>query len=137
MKNTQAKEKVSYLRGLIDGQNIKDEAQRKLYAAIVDALSSIAQELSAHAEAIDDIDDSIVDLYDIVDELDEDMFDDDDLDFLEARCPHCGETVFFDHEMLEEDELICPACNAEIDILDDIGDDIEDEDDEDGDDDLL
>ena len=43
---------------------------------------------------------------------DEDYFDEDD--FVEVECPHCGETVYFDQEMLEGDDLICPNCNETI-----------------------
>lgn len=114
--NTKVKEKIAYLRGLIDGQNVKDDQQRAIYSAILETLDEIALKLDDHAEAIEDIDDSVVDIYDAIDEL-EDTYDFDDEDFVELECPHCGETVFFDHDMLAADELICPNCNENIDIL--------------------
>ena len=41
--------------------------------------------------------------------------DDFDDDFVEVECPHCGETVYFDQDMLESDEeLICPNCNKPV-----------------------
>ena len=31
------------------------------------------------------------------------------------RCPHCGETIYFDEDMLTEDgALICPNCNKPV-----------------------
>ena len=46
------------------------------------------------------------------DEEDEDGDDEDD-DFVELQCPECGETIYFDEDMLESgEELLCPNCNA-------------------------
>ena len=43
-------------------------------------------------------------------ELDEDGF-------IEVVCPHCGETVYFDEEMIDSDDgLICPNCNETIEF---------------------
>ena len=39
--------------------------------------------------------------------------DDEDDDFVELQCPECGETIYFDEDMLESgEELLCPNCNA-------------------------
>ena len=36
-----------------------------------------------------------------------------DYDFVELQCPECGETIYFDEDMLESgEELLCPNCNA-------------------------
>ena len=38
-------------------------------------------------------------------------------DFLEVVCPSCGETIYFDEDMLDsEDGLICPNCNEPVEI---------------------
>ena len=43
---------------------------------------------------------------------DEDEDEEDD-DFVELQCPECGETIYFDEDMLESgEELLCPNCNA-------------------------
>ena len=43
-----------------------------------------------------------------------DMEDD---DFFEVVCPSCGETIYFDEDMLDNpDGLICPNCNEPIEI---------------------
>ncbi len=118
MNVTKVKESVSYLRGLLDGLDVKSE-DRKIYAAITDALSAIGEALCEHAELIEEIDESVVDLYDILDEMDEDLDDDDD-DFMKIECPKCGDIVYFDYGMLTENDLLCPSCNEKIDILENI-----------------
>ena len=48
------------------------------------------------------------------DEDDEEPLED---DFLEVVCPSCGETIYFDEDMLDsEDGLICPNCNEPVEI---------------------
>ena len=35
----------------------------------------------------------------------------------QIECPNCGETVYFDVDMVDSEEgLICPNCNAEIEL---------------------
>ena len=47
---------------------------------------------------------------------DEDEDEEDD-DFFEVVCPSCGETIYFDEDMLDNpDGLICPNCNEPIEI---------------------
>ena len=53
-------------------------------------------------------------------ELDED-------DFIEVVCPHCGETVYFDEDMIDSDDgLICPNCNETIEFEIPGGEEVED-----------
>lgn len=119
------KEKVAYLRGLADGLNVQDEAQNKLTAAIIETLDAMADAIDDNEATMTEMDESIDDLYDALDELeeeccacecddDDDAFDEDD--FCEIICPSCGECVYFDQDMIDSDaDLICPNCNAPID----------------------
>lgn len=122
-----AKEKVAYLKGLLDGINTEDQNQKKLFDAIVDVLEAIADENEIHQAMLEDIGETLDDVVEEVDELDdviceelygecddddEDYFDDDD-DFVEVECSNCHNTVYFDKSMFEgEEELICPNCNS-------------------------
>lgn len=142
-------ERVAYLDGLADGLNIKDEKEGKLLRGIIDVLGAIAEELEEQNDTIDDLSGCVDEIYDELDAIDEAFEDDDedededfdDDDFLEIVCPSCGETIYFDEDMLDsEDGLICPACNEPIDVevcccddcdCDCCGDEDEDEDDED------
>ena len=119
-------EKVAYLDGLMEGLEIEDAKQKKLFNAIIDALDAIAEELSDHDDAIEEINDSIDEIYDDMDDYDEILYgededdedeDVDDDDFFEVVCPSCGETIYFDEDMLDNpDGLICPNCNEPIEI---------------------
>lgn len=115
-------EKVAYLDGLADGLGIEDDKHGKLLRGIIDALSAIAEELEEHDESMEDLSCCIDDLYDEIDMLDEYTFggEDDEMeedDFLEVVCPSCGETIYFDEDMIDsEDGLICPGCNEPVAI---------------------
>ncbi len=125
-------EKVAYLDGLMEGMNIKDDKYAKLFSAIVDTLDLIAEEVSDHEDILDDLEDSVDEIFENLDEYDEILFDDedpddeddeefdgeiDDDDFYEVVCPNCGETIYFDEDMLDQpDGLICPNCNEPIEL---------------------
>lgn len=115
-------EKVAYLDGLADGLEIDKDPNGKLVKGIIDVLGAIAEELEEQSESIDDlsecmdeISDELDDIEDYLEDEDDDEFDEDD--FVEVECPSCGETVYFDADMLDsEDGLICPNCNAPIEL---------------------
>lgn len=111
-------EKVSYLDGLADGLALKDEGVDKVLRGVIDTLGAIAEALEEQDENIENLSDCIDGIYDELDELEgdyEDAFDEDD--FVETVCPRCGETVYFDEDMIDgEDGLICPCCNEPIEI---------------------
>lgn len=117
-------EKVAYLNGLAEGLEIKDEKEGILLLGILEALSAIAEALEEQDESIDDLNDSVDDIYNEIDEIDECLYgededdeDEDDDDFYEIVCPACGETVYFDFDMIEDGkELTCPNCNEPIEI---------------------
>lgn len=125
-------EKVAYLDGLMDGMNVGEEKHGKLFIAIKDALECIADEMGEHEDLIADLDESIDEIFENLDEYDQILFDDDydddedfdpfdfDDDFQEVVCPNCGKVIDFDTEMLDSpDGLICPACNEKIDLVED------------------
>ena len=125
------KEKVSYLKGLMEGMQFDTTSNEgKLIASVVEILDQMAGE-------INDIQDDVDELVDYVDELDHDLGDveetlyngdefcdddlcdeddydeDDDAAFIEVECPKCGEKIYFD-DTLDSDEIICPNCNEKI-----------------------
>ena len=48
----ESKERIAYLKGLLDGLRPQDETQVKVYAAIVDALEALADETEMHADEL-------------------------------------------------------------------------------------
>ena len=117
-------EKVAYLDGLMEGLDLEDVKLKKLFTAVIVALDEIAEEISDHEDAIAEIDESLDEVYDAMDDFDEILFGEDDEDeeeedddFFEVVCPNCGETVYFDEDMLDNPEgLLCPNCNETIDL---------------------
>ena len=117
-------EKVAYLDGLMEGLDLEDVKLKKLFTAVIDALDEIAEEISDHEDAIAEIDESLDEVYDAMDDYDEILFGEDDEDeeeedddFFKVVCPNCGETVYFDEDMLDNPEgLLCPNCNETIDL---------------------
>ena len=120
------KEKVAYLRGVVDGMDLADDKYGKLFKLIVETLDEMADTVDENEEAIIDMDECIDDICDELSDIDEcldalcdccdcDKCDFCDDDFVEVECPHCGETIYFDEDMLTEDgALICPNCNKPV-----------------------
>ncbi|OJU11420.1 MAG: hypothetical protein BGN88_14040 [Clostridiales bacterium 43-6] len=114
-------EKVSYLKGLAEGLGFDESSkQDKLLKAIIEVLDDIAM-------TVTDLEDDVVELSDQLDAVDEDLagveeeiygYEDDaeDEDFYEVVCPSCGEQVYLDSEMLEEESIDCPACGTELEF---------------------
>ena len=110
-------EKVAYLDGLAEGLSIDESKEGKLLRSIIDVLGSIAEQLEEQDEALDDLNDCVEDLYESMDGDNKEHDGDEDQEFFEIVCPSCGETIYFDEDMLDsEDGLICPCCNEPIEI---------------------
>lgn len=84
------------------------------------------EELEEQSEAYDDLSDCVDEIYEELDAIDCELYGDEDEEdngFMEIVCPSCGETIYFDEDMLDsEDGLICPACNEPVDIQISCGD---------------
>ena len=130
-------EKCAYIKGLADGLNLDEtKAEGKVLKAIIDLLSDVCEtiadlddEVCTLGDYIEEVDHDLgeVEEYVFEDECDCDCdcdcddecdcccddecdcCDEDGEDFMEAMCPHCGETICFDNE-LDPNDLICPAC---------------------------
>lgn len=128
-------EKVAYLRGLAEGMKIEDNTNEgKMILKILDVLEELSSnfedmsdELLESESRIDELEEYVDDLSDdnrcnCAEDDDDDFFDElddedlEDLDFYEIVCPHCKEKVYFDEDMIENDNLICPNCKEEIKI---------------------
>lgn len=128
-----AKEKIAYLRGLIDGQKMADTPEKKkFYAALLESLDSLADSAAKHDGALGDIDRHLEQLDEDISSIEEDIdfvmgedydrnFDDeceysDDEDsekYESVICPHCEKEFHFNPELYSDDEkeeLVCPHC---------------------------
>lgn len=126
-------EKMSYLKGLLDGMEI-DTTTKEGRALI--QMTEVMQEMSNCVEDLQTQVDELSELCDILDsdlgEVEEDLYDfdecdcgcecdsdedEDDYDFdgdelYEVCCPECGDTVILDEFMLEEGSIDCPNCGS-------------------------
>ncbi len=120
-----ARESIAYLRGLIEGQSLSENAGiSKFHEALLEALDSIASELEDVAEAQDDLREYVEDLedelLDIHSEIDPHMLeggcscgceDDDEEEYEAATCPGCGRDFIYQPDAYDDDEdLLCPHC---------------------------
>jgi len=118
--------KVAYLQGLADGLDIDDSSDEgRVLLKIIDVLDDMSDALADLAvshdelyEQVEAIDEDLADLETEVYEGDDYDYDDDDddLDYFEIECPHCKELVCIDEDLLEDDAIICPNCEQEIEI---------------------
>ena len=132
-------ERVSYLRGLVDGISLDKSSPE---SRIFDEILELFEDIVTSVEAIDEKQDSLteeleytredVDALYYEDEDDEDYEEEEYYD--EFECPNCGEVLPVDEALLDtEDEitLTCPGCGEKVTIS--FVDDEEDEEDEDED----
>ena len=135
-------EKIGYLKGLLEGLDILESKEAKVFNAITDILDEMADSIAL-------LDDSVCELEVLADTLDEDFgsleedFYSDDCDcddcdcdcddcdcdcdeecdceeYYEVVCPTCGDTVCLIEEMLLEGGIDCPNCGEHLEFdLDD------------------
>ena len=110
------KEKVAYLEGLAEGMRIDTAENGKLFAAIIDTLSDIAEEieeLNENAldigEELDAISNDLAEVEEFLLEDDYDLDDDDDFDFDFDDDEDFDEDEDFDDD-LDGDENGCDFC---------------------------
>ena len=130
-------EKVAYLKGLADGLGIKDSTNEgKLMLAVIDVLEAMADDIEAVDAHAKDLSDSISDISEdmeyledlCIGDMDDDDYEDadedddqDEYDFgsetlYEVKCPTCGEVITIDEEMLDEGATTCPKCGETITV---------------------
>ncbi|MGM9550981.1 MAG: CD1247 N-terminal domain-containing protein [Clostridia bacterium] len=141
-------EKAAYLKGLSDGLELKaDSKEGKIISAIIETIEEMAAEiddvvlmqeemqdqiddldevLSEIDEEVNDIGDYLFDVDDMDDDFDEEDFDEDfDEDWDEEysfECPKCGDMIYVDLGVLDNEEgrIVCPNCKEPIELEFDI-----------------
>lgn len=135
-------DKVSYLKGLMDGLDIDDSTKE---GKILKVMADILDEMAVTVEDVADEVDELVELVDIInedlgevedelfdidecdcddcdddydDEDEEIVYDDDDFDefddeqMYECCCSNCGDTICISESIVKEGSMKCPNCNA-------------------------
>lgn len=122
------KARVAYLQGLSAGLDLNAESKEgKILNGIIEVLDGFADsmvDLEESQEQLEDYLESIdEDLYHLEDEIySEDAEDRECLEgYLEVECPRCGETVFFNSDIVEDDDIVevtCPNCDEVVFVND-------------------
>lgn len=114
------KEQVSYIRGLVDGLDLDETKESRVINAMISLLDDMTDSIQGCESSIDDLNENMESLNDDLSDVEDCVYeceDDDDIDedFTELECPHCGESVYFDPELVEsEADLTCPNCGKTI-----------------------
>ena len=122
-------EKSAYIKGLMEGLDLDSSSKEvKVINALTDLVNDMAQKIT-------ELDEDMGQVYDELDAIDEDLTDvedylweddDDDCDcdcedcdddaVYEITCPNCGEVTCVTEDMLDSDDLACPACGTKFEI---------------------
>jgi len=114
-------EKIAYIRGLAEGLNLdENKAEVKVLNAIMEILDDMA-------ETVTDLGDLYDEMADVVDEIDEDLsILEEDVydDCCDCDCDDDCDCGCCDHDDCDSDcvyyEVVCPTCNKEINVEEDI-----------------
>ncbi len=109
-------ERASYLSGLAEGLGFDSESNEgKLFNAMIDVIAELSEEVALLEERLEEVLDEDSD-FDFGDDMD-DCCGEDELDYFEITCEKCGNTIYLDEDLLDnDDELKCPVCGEEIEI---------------------
>lgn len=114
------KSKVAYLHGMIDGLSVDlNSKEGKVIAAMANILDEFAIRLDEIEDKQEQLEMYIGTLDDDLLDVEENFFgyeDSEDYiaeeDFIEYQCPRCGEMIYIDKTIVENNEEIgCPNCN--------------------------
>jgi endogenous inhibitor of DNA gyrase (YacG/DUF329 family) len=113
------KEKVAYLQGLTKGLNVTGQSSEgKLLLNMVDVLQDKAEEIDCLHSGQDDLENYVETIDEDLTDLEEEVYEDvDDIETVEIECPACHETVAFEADLLNEDDVVevtCPSCGEVV-----------------------
>lgn len=118
-------ESLGYLKGLLDGLDLDDnKKETKVFKAIVDVLSNLAEDvddmtegMELLAQQIDAVDEDLAEVEDYLmddDDYDccdcDDCCDDDECQEFEVECPICKKIITVDEDTVLGGSMPCPNC---------------------------
>lgn len=122
------RKQVSYIKGLTEGMDLgAGSKEGRIIKNIVDVLDDFTEyvqtlherqaELESYLETVDE------DLYDLEEDVYEEIPDDidEDFDYVEVECPDCNEIVCFESDILDDQDIIevtCPNCEDVVFVND-------------------
>jgi endogenous inhibitor of DNA gyrase (YacG/DUF329 family) len=122
------KTRVAYLQGLSTGLDLGESKEGKLLRGIIEVLDDFAESVGGLAEGQEQLEDYLESIDEDLYQLEDEVFEKDaghcecGDNYLEVDCPKCGESVCFESDILEDDDLVevtCPNCDEVVFVNDD------------------
>lgn len=112
------KERVAYLQGLTQGLNIgSNSAEGKILLNIIDVLDDMAEEFNHLQVVQEDLETYVESMDEDLTDLEEEVYEEVNDEFVEVKCPTCNETVSFESDILQDDDAVevsCPHCGDTV-----------------------
>lgn len=119
---TDLRAKVAYLQGLSSGLDLSpDSKEGKLFNGIIGVLDDFAKSFHNLEEEQEQLEDYVETIDEDLFHLEDELLGDDEGEYIEVECPRCGETVYFDAHIPEEDDVVevtCPNCDEVVFVND-------------------
>lgn len=131
------KEKIAYLRGMIDGETSPEEGRSSfLLTKVLQILDQLASDVDELKKAQGELEEYLQEVDFDLAYLEDEFFDDEDDDdysedwddeedsYAEAECPECGHVMRFDEDFLFDEgvQIRCRRCGAVVFETDDFQD---------------
>ncbi|MDF9408934.1 MAG: hypothetical protein A4E52_00904 [Pelotomaculum sp. PtaB.Bin013] len=123
------KSRVAYLQGLSNGLELSpDSKEGKLFHGIIEVLDEFADSFGDLEEGQEQLEDYLETIDEDLYHLEDELYEDDEVNhitgkrnFIEVKCPGCGETVYFDSHITEDKDVVeitCPNCDEVVFVND-------------------
>lgn len=117
------KERVSYLQGLTEGLEVRDQSKEgRVINSIIEVLGEVVDSLDTlwlEHQRLEDFTESIDEEISLLEGGDIDVSDEEDE--IEVTCPRCHDVVCFSADVMDDDDIVevtCPNCEEIVYVND-------------------
>ncbi len=111
------KEKIAYLKGVAEGVNVEiGTKEGRVILGVVDILGSLVEAMERLERRQEELEIFLESLDEELMEMEEYIYWDED-NLIEVQCPQCHDVVYFDSDVLEDEdtiEITCPNCDSVV-----------------------
>lgn len=116
------KEKVAYLHGLAEGVDLDAATKEgRIISGMLDTLGAIVEGIESLEARQSDLEIYLDSIDEELMEIEDEIYQGDDEEFVEMECPECHEVVYFDADILDDEDTIevtCPNCDSVVFVND-------------------
>lgn len=117
MQSLNVKERIAYVRGLIEGSEFhgRDERAQSIWSNLLTVCDTMADSIDSLWQSVEDVEEYLDAIDADLTDLEEDLTDE-ALDLIDIECGHCGHTFSIEEGFLEDEhvEIMCPSCGREV-----------------------